>query len=385
MSVGWDDDAVVAAWPGLPQLSGDVSADACVVGLGGSGLAAVRELVDRGLDVVGVDAGRVAAGAAGRNAGFLVRGSEAALHHAIGAWGTDAVWLCRETLTELDWLRGELGADIVRPVGSIRLAGLPGEPLDDVEAQDRDRDLADCALEASALREHGIAVEDYDGDLGRGLFVPDDAATNPARCAVELAGRLADRARLHERTTARSIGAGSVVTSAGTVFARHVLVAVDGRLEVLLPTLADRVRTARLQMLATSPIAHGRVPCPVYGRWGYDYAQQSPDGRLYVGGGRDRFEAQEWTTDNHPTAEVQAYIETVARRMAGRPPVGVTHRWAASVGYTPDGRAVVTEVDSGVVACGGYSGTGNLVGPVAARARVALLLDGTMPPGCFAG
>ncbi len=45
----------------------------------------------------------------------------------------------------------------------------------------------------------------------------------------------------------------------------------------------------------------------------------------------------------------------------------------------------MTQVADGVVACGGYSGTGNLVGPVAARAAVHLLLDGVAPPGCFAG
>lgn len=383
-SVGWDDDPVVAAWDGLPQLPGDTSADACVVGLGASGLAAVTALADRGLDVVGVDAGRVAAGAAGRNGGFLIGGPEEALHRAVRDWGDDAVWLYRETLSELAWLRGELADEVVRPVGSIRLAGLPGESQDDAEAADRERELADCALQAAAMREHGIAVEDYDGPLGRGLFLPDDAATNPARRAVELAARLRARARLHERTMVRSVEPGRVVTPSGTVFAPHVVVAVDGRLEVLLPALADRVRTARLQMIATSPVRPGRLPCPVYGRWGYDYAQQSPDGRLYVGGGRDRFAAEEWTADAHPTAEVQAYIETVAHRMAGGPPVGVTHRWAASVGYTADGRAVVTQVDDGVVACGGYSGTGNLVGPVAARAAVALLLDGVRPRSCFA-
>ena len=383
-SVGWDDDPVVAAWPGLPQLPGDVTADACVVGLGASGLAAVTALVDRGLDVVGVDAGRVAAGAAGRNAGFLIGGPEEALHRAVRDWGDDAVWLYRETLEELAWLRGELGEDVVRHVGSIRLAGLPGPPQDDAEAADREREISDCALQSVALREHGIAVEDYDGPLGRGLFLPDDAATNPARRAVELAMRLDRRARLHERTTVRSVESGRVVTAAGTVFAAQVLVAVDGRLEVLVPALADRVRTARLQMLATSPV-RPRLPCPVYGRWGYDYAQQAPDGRLFVGGGRDRFGADEWTSDAHPTADVQAYIETVAQRMAGGPPVGVTHRWAASVGYTSDGRAVVAQVEDGVVACGGYSGTGNLVGPVAARAAVQLLLDGVPVPGCFAG
>lgn len=33
-----------------------------------------------------------------------------------------------------------------------------------------------------------------------------------------------------------------------------------------------------------------------------------------------------------------------------------------------------------MIAVGGYSGTGNLVGPVAARAAVALAVDGTPPP-----
>lgn len=161
--------------------------------------------------------------------------------------------------------------------------------------------------------------------------------------------------------------------------------AVDGRLEVLLPQLAGRVRTARLQMLATAPIQDaGRLPCPVYGRWGYDYAQQLPDGRLFVGGGRDRLVDDEWTTDAEPSEPVQAYIGTVAERMAGES-VQVTDRWGASVGFTPDDRPLCIPVADGVVAIGGYNGTGNLVGPVAARAAVALALDGTRPPPYFNG
>jgi glycine/D-amino acid oxidase-like deaminating enzyme len=179
----------------------------------------------------------------------------------------------------------------------------------------------------------------------------------------------------------RDVRPGTVVTDRGTVSAGAVVVAVDGRLDVLLPQLAGRVRTARLQMLATAPVPD-RLPCPVYGRWGYDYAQQLPDGRLFVGGGRDRFAEREWTQDSDPSAEVQAYIDVVARQMAGGP-VTPTHRWAASVGFTPDGRALCTEIGDGVMAVGGYNGTGNLVGPVAARAAVARLLDGTAPPPFF--
>lgn len=383
MVVAWDDDPVVAEWPGLPPLHGDAMADACVVGLGASGLAAVAAFADRGLSVIGVDAGRVAGAAAGRNGGFLIGGPEASLHEAIDAWGVDAaLWLYQQTLAELAELEAELGPDVVQHSGSIRLAGLPGDPESDAEAAERAAELADCVLQAQAMRAHGLAVEDYDGPLGRGLFLPADAATNPARRAVELAHRLTGRAALHEYTPVTAVASGQVVTALGTVRAGLVVVAVDGKLELLLPQLRGRVRSARLQMLATSPLEPGRLPCPVYARWGYDYGQQDAAGRLYVGGGRDRFEAAEWTTDSAPTAPVQAYLETVATRMGGRS-VGVTHRWAASVGFTEDGRALCVPVADSVVACGGYSGTGNLVGPVAARAAVAMLLDGDTPPACF--
>jgi gamma-glutamylputrescine oxidase len=383
MTVGWDDDPVIAAWSGRPALDGDVVADACVVGLGGSGLTAIEALVDRGLSVVGVDAGRVAAGAAGRNGGFLLGGPDSYLHTAIAEWGEHAaVDLYRATLAELDHLSDQLGPEVIRRVGSIRLAGLPGDPQSEVEAADRVAEIADCALHAAALHRHGIAVEQYVGELGQGLFLPDDAAMNPARRALGLAELLRPRAALYEHTPVCSVGAKQVETDGGTISAGVVIVAIDGRLDVLLPQLAGSVRTARLQMLATAPGLPIRLPCPVYGRWGYDYAQQSGDGRIFVGGGRDRFVEDEWTAEIEPTAPVQAYIERVAGRMAARP-VEVTHRWAASVGFTPDRRPLCLEVADGVIAVGGYNGTGNLVGPVAARAAVALALDGATPPAAF--
>jgi glycine/D-amino acid oxidase-like deaminating enzyme len=381
--VGWDAAPSVASWPGLPPLAGDRSADACVVGLGASGLAAVEELVDRGLSVIGLDAGRVAAGAAGRNGGFLIGGPALFLHDALDRWGSCAVDLYRETLAELDRLEATLRPGIVRRVGSIRLTGLPGEPRDEAEQADRDVEVKDCDAHAAALRRHGIAVEAYAGPLGQGIYLPDDAAVNPAVRAIETAGRLEHRASLHEQTWVERVRSGEVRTEHGAVRAGVVIVAVDGKLGRVVPRVARRLRTARLQMLATEPVAPGRLPCPVYGRWGYDYAQQGPDGRLYVGGGRDRFVKAEWTGSVEPSPQVQRYLDGIAGRMAGAP-VAVSHRWAASVGFTADARPLCTEVAAGVIAVGGYNGTGNLVGPVAARAAVALALDGTPPAPYFA-
>jgi gamma-glutamylputrescine oxidase len=384
MTVGWDDDPVVAAWPGLPRIDGDLTADVCVVGLGGSGLAAVAELVDRGLSVVGLDAGRVGAGAAGRNGGFLLAGPSAFLHRAVAAWGASSIDLYHATLAEIDRLSELLGPEVIRRTGSIRLAGHPGEPLDAADSEDREADLADCAALAEVLRHNGIGVEDYDGDLGRGIYLPDDAAMNPARRALGLAAQLAPRAALYEHSPAVHISSGSVEAPTGTVSAPVILVAIDGKLEVALPELRGRVRTARLQMLGTDAVTPGRLPCPVYCRWGYDYAQQDAAGRMFAGGGRDKFIDSEWTTDTAPTTEVQRYIEDVAQRMAGEA-VTVSSRWAASVGYTTDGRPLCSEVAQGIVAYGAHNGTGNLVGPLAARAAVALALDGTPVPEYFCG
>ena len=232
------------------------------------------------------------------------------------------------------------------------------------------------------MRTHGFAVEQYDGQLGSGLFIPQNAAMNPARRALATAAQLAANAELYEHTSSITEWPRCVTTATGTINARNIVVAVDGRLDAIFPkevfpTLA--VRTARLQMLATAPVAP-LLPCPLYMNYGFDYAQQDHAGRLFIGGGRQHFTDNEWTYETSPTAEVQGYLEALASRLTDEP-IEVTHRWAASVGFTTDGRPLCVEVDDRVVAVGGYSGTGNLVGPVAARAAVAWLVNKTPRPG----
>jgi glycine/D-amino acid oxidase-like deaminating enzyme len=125
-------------------------------------------------------------------------------------------------------------------------------------------------------------------------------------------------------------------------------------------------------MLATEP-APERLPCPVYARWGYDYAQQDNGGRYLVGGGRDRFLDDEWSVEAEPTEPVQRHLDGLVERFAGRP-LAVTHRWAGLVAYTATGDPVCELVEPGVAVAGAYNGTGNLVGPIVARAATALAL-----------
>jgi glycine/D-amino acid oxidase-like deaminating enzyme len=159
-----------------------------------------------------------------------------------------------------------------------------------------------------------------------------------------------------------------VRTPDGVVRCGAVVVAVDGALDLLLPELAPRIRSTRLQMLATAPTREVEVPCPVYARYGFDYWQQLPDGRISLGGCRDLDMQAEWGHDPTPTSTIQAALDRVLRERIGVHEAPVTHRWAAVVGYTEDGLPVFTEARPSVWAAGAYSGTGNVVGALCGRA-----------------
>ncbi|MDB4949815.1 MAG: dependent oxidoreductase [Gemmatimonadetes bacterium] len=358
----WDDEP----WTPLPPLEGDVEADVCVVGLGGSGLSAVRELLGAGLRVVGVDAGMVGGGAAGRNGGFLLAGLAAFYHDAAAELGRErAARLYRMTMDELARIAAET-PEAVRLTGSLRIAADGGE-------------RADCRAQLDAMRADGLPVESYEGPEGTGLLFPTDGTFQPLRRCRSLALRArADGARLFERSAAVRVGGTQVATTAGRVRCGAVVVAVDGRLEALLPEVEGRVRTARLQMLATAPAPEVRYPRPVYHRYGYEYWQQLPDGRVALGGFRDRAGDAEWTGDAEPSAFVQGELERFLREHVGvRAPV--THRWAASVGYSRGVLPLLDEVRPGVWAAGGYSGTGNVVGALFGRAAAQLAAGGAAP------
>jgi glycine/D-amino acid oxidase-like deaminating enzyme len=351
----WDD----RDWRPLPKLTGSVRADVCVIGLGASGLAAMDELTTQGVAAIGVEACSVGAGAAGRNGGFVLAGLAKFFNETVAQFGEEAAAaIYRLTAQEIARQAEEMPA-LVRVTGSLRIAADAAEK-------------ADCAKHLAALRYCGFAAEPYAGPEGEGLLLPTDGVTQPLHRVRAVAQRLRQRdARLYEDSPVRRIVAGSVVTDKGTIHCDSVIVAVDGRLEQVFPELAGRVRTARLQMLATAPAPEADFPRPVYYRQGYEYWQQLPDRSIALGGFRDHALAEEWTHDDAPTGRIQGLLEKFLREhLKVRAPI--THRWAASVGYTPDGLPILEEVRPRTWAVGGYNGTGNIAGVLGARAAARL-------------
>jgi glycine/D-amino acid oxidase-like deaminating enzyme len=346
-------------WRPLSRLEGPVRADVCVIGLGGSGLAAMEELGALGVSAVGVDAGEVGAGAAGRNGGFVLAGLAKFFNETVVQFGeTTASNLYRLTAREIR-RQAEEWPEIIRLTGSLRIA-----------ADEAER--ADCAKHLAALRYCGFAAEPYAGPEGEGLLLPADGVMQPLRRVRAIARKLRQRdALLYEGSPVRKIVPGSVVTDKGTIFCDTVIVAVDGRLEQIFPELSPRVRTARLQMLATAPAPEAGFTRPVYWRHGFEYWQQLPDQSIALGGFRDHGGGAEWTHSNEPTELIQGLLDEFLRgHLKVRAPV--THRWAASVAYTTDGLPVLEQMGDKVWAVGAYCGTGNIVGALSARAAVRL-------------
>lgn len=338
----------------LDPLSGHHRTQVCVIGLGGSGLAAILRLLEAGLDVTGIDAGQVAGGAAGRNGGLLLAGTAAFHHDAVTELGeTAALEWYRATQAEIQRMLAETPAH-VRRTGSLRIAASA-------------RELSDCHRQYQVMKDHGLPVEEWDGPEGQGLMFPEDAVFNPlARVRALAAEAVAGGARLFGHSPCVINSDGVISTPSGTVTAERIIVAVDGGLAAILPELKDDVRPLRLQMLGTEPVDGVLFERPVYRRDGFEYWQQLPDGRLLLGGFRDRGGEQEWSAPAEPAEPVQTLLEEFLRTQLGVR-AAITHRWAAVVGYRDGILPYWGQPRPGVWAVGGYNGTGNVMGALLAR------------------
>jgi gamma-glutamylputrescine oxidase len=356
----WNDEG----WIACESLQRNITCDVCVVGLGGSGLAAIELLAAHGVDVVGIDAGMVGGAAAGSNGGFILAGIAAFHHEAVASLGaTTATALYQETIEEIALVAQH--EPLFRQVGSLRIA------TDATE-------YSDCVAQYVRMRQDGLAVEWYEGSEGKGLLFPHDGAFQPLKRVRRIATHLRNIGiRLYERTRATSIESGQLTANGHTIRCNQIIVAVDGQLERILPILQQQVRTTRLQMLGTAPDHTIVLPRPVYARYGYDYWQQLPDGRIVVGGSRDKYVTSEWGFGTLPTPEVQMSIETILRTVIGSS-AAITHRWGASVSYRSDDiRPLVTQVAPRVWVCGAYNGTGNIVGSICAKHVARAIITGS--------
>lgn len=341
--------------------------DVAVIGGGLMGTATCYWLARQGVPVALLERTALAAGATGRNGGFVVVGPAESYPKAIARLGHEAARAAMNvTYENQTLLRQVLQEEAIdcdyREPGTIRLA-LTEEQVMQLtqEVQARQADGFSAQFLEREYIQTPMAVE----ILG-GRFLPDQGLLHSARLVQGLAGAaLRLGAEAYQAEVYGLVPDGKLLqiqTSRGTLLAKTAIVAVNAWVSKLLPMLADIVIPIREQMLSYAPIA------PVFTTGVSatvtvdEYWQQTPDGTILIGGcGSVAPHEDVGIWENSPTKVVQDAIEQVLPRLfPALAPLQVTQRWAGLLDYTTDSHPIVDRVPGmpNVFFVCGFSGHG---------------------------
>ncbi|MDJ1007940.1 MAG: FAD-binding oxidoreductase [Paracoccaceae bacterium] len=357
-----------------PPLAGEATADVAIVGAGFTGLAAALALAEAGVDVAVLEAHRVGFGASGRNGGQVASGQrhdQISLEAEYGAANARALWdlgeaakaevrrLIAAHAPDAGWRDGiayvarrEKG---VAPLQTLadhmpRTYGYGG-----IEALDRQ---AARALVGSEVVEGGIV------DWGSGHIHPLRFAYGLARAAV------AAGARIYEGTEVTGRAGTILRAKNGALHAQRLLLATNGYIGALEPSVAARVLPINSFVAVTEPLPERPFEQDIAvadDRFVVSYWRMVEGNRLLFGGGESyglRFPAEIGAKVRRPLAELYPALKDVA----------FDYAWGGTLGITWSRHPMFARVDEGVWSAGGYSGQGvalaTLGGRIAAEAII---------------
>ncbi|MDZ7749695.1 MAG: FAD-dependent oxidoreductase [Halofilum sp. (in: g-proteobacteria)] len=291
------------ARPDWPALAGDACCDVAIIGGGFTGLSAALHLArDHGIDARVLEAGPIAWGASGRNAGFcLLAATKLSIAQMLRRYGqaeTQRFYAAqREGIELVRELCASEGIDCERRgEGTLTVAHVPGR-LDELrrEADTLTRLLGIPARVYTRAEFRALA---HDGtEQHGGLHTGTGFALHPLKLALGIA-RAAERhgATLHGHSGVRDWrreGAAHMLhTAGGRLRARRVIVATNGYYpDGLHPRLDGRTLPALSNIIVTRPLDADELACQRYRaaepicntRTLLFYYRLLPDGRFLFG------------------------------------------------------------------------------------------------------
>jgi gamma-glutamylputrescine oxidase len=320
-------------------------ADVLVIGGGIAGVSLLHHLERRRIGAVLVERAQLAAGASGRNAGFLLAGVAASYAEAVRTFGREKAREVWEITNEnhdrmVEAARGQQVGH--RRLGSATFASGEEERAQLIESE-------------QLLHEDGFKAS-WDG---RRLVHPRDGEIDPSRMVAAIA-RQAQEGAIREgvEVTAIETRRSEVVVRAGQdeCAAGVVILATNAYTPQLVPSV--KIQPTRAQMLATAPQPKSVCDMPTYSHFGYRYWRQMASGEFLIGGWRDTSMESEITYEAEPTDEIQHHLDEALPGLGVM--AEVTHRWAGIMGFTESGLPMAGPVEAmpNVYICAGFNGHG---------------------------
>jgi len=360
-----------------------------VIGAGVCGASAALTLAEAGVDVVWLEAGRVASEATGRNAGFILQGTAERYDRAVAIMGRSRA----RTIHALSVENHRRMAETVRrhgiecgyrQLGSIQLAGTPHE---EDELRTSAAWLVEDGFEAEIWSREQLPESLAGNGFRMAVHLPGDGELDPVQfvrgvaAAAQRAG-----ARLHEGSPVTHLDApapGDVTatTADGSVRAQLAVVCTNARAGQLVGFCADKVDPVRGQMLSTTPAPVGVFPVPVYADHGYDYWRQLTDGRIVLGGWRNLDPSAEVGHQDMLHNDIQDRMMGFLRSFPALEGIRVEHRWSGTMAFSRDGLPMVGPAPGvpGAVLGVGFTGHGFGFAWRSGEALARLVLEGSDP------
>jgi glycine/D-amino acid oxidase-like deaminating enzyme len=371
-------DLVVArkmAAPVLPEQPLPAEVDALIVGAGYTGLSAARETAAAGLRTLVLDAGAMGAGCSGRNGGQVAYSLKPSLKTLSARHGEKRAFaICEEARAAIQYLKSlatSVGVDCDWRDSGCFYGAYTARHFT-VMAREAERQIPGLEQRITvvprAQQRREIATDYYHG----GCVYHDDAAVDPMKLLLALSRRaqasgVAVRDRCAVNAIRRSREGFDVLTGAGTLKARMVLLATNGYPGKVSPWHRRRVIPIGSYQIATEPLGTERVLSLIpHGRNIVDsrhivvYFRPSADGERIVFGGRAAL------AEKDPIACVPRLRAMLCEIFPQLRPVRITHAWLGWVAYTFDTMPHLGERD-GLFHCMGYCGQGVPLAPYYGR------------------
>jgi gamma-glutamylputrescine oxidase len=286
------------ATPGHGPLDGDTTCDVCVIGAGIAGCATALELAERGYHVILLEAERVGWGASGRSGGQAIFGYSTAMSSLAAQVGPEmARRLWDVSVEALEFVRERVARhtiDCDLHWGHLHVATKPRQREELLELQ---AELAGQYDYRSPrfLERDGVEALLATTRYCAGLLDPRSGHLHPLNYTLGLAqAAVAAGARICEGSPVTRIERGDplrLVTSRGTVTARHAVLTRGGYVAGLNVPSDWRVMPVGTYVVATEPLGEERITALVRDNiavadvnFVLDYFRRSADHRLLFGG-----------------------------------------------------------------------------------------------------